>query len=50
VCFLYIVTTMDRRFLRSWWKKETQKRLSFFFVVLARCLDSFEVRAPHISR
>ncbi len=33
---------IERRLLRDWWKKETQKRLLNFFILLARCLDVFE--------
>lgn len=44
LCFLFLLTNIDRRLIREWWRKETQKRLLYFFIVLARCLDVFEVR------
>jgi hypothetical protein len=42
VCAVYLIAGIDRRLLRDWWKKETQKRLLNFFILLARCLDVFE--------
>eukprot|EP00007_Cunea_sp_BSH-02190019_P004159 CAMPEP_0174230200 /NCGR_PEP_ID=MMETSP0417-20130205/1005_1 /TAXON_ID=242541 /ORGANISM="Mayorella sp, Strain BSH-02190019" /LENGTH=1996 /DNA_ID=CAMNT_0015307841 /DNA_START=193 /DNA_END=6183 /DNA_ORIENTATION=- len=44
LCYLWVVKTVRRRFLRKWWKAETSGRVFFFFVVLAKALEVFGFR------
>ena len=43
LCFVYIIKSCSRDLLRSWWRKDTQKRQIHFLSLLATCLQTLEV-------
>ncbi|KAL6049946.1 RasGEF domain-containing protein [Balamuthia mandrillaris] len=42
LCFIYIVKNCSKDLLKSWWKRDTQKRQISFLRLLASCLKAFE--------
>ncbi len=43
VCWVWILRHCDRALLRTWWKKDAQKRHTSFLRILSSCLRVFNV-------
>eukprot|EP01094_Clydonella_sp_ATCC50884_P026649 TRINITY_DN7381_c0_g1_i1.p1 TRINITY_DN7381_c0_g1~~TRINITY_DN7381_c0_g1_i1.p1 ORF type:complete len:1788 (-),score=632.22 TRINITY_DN7381_c0_g1_i1:302-5233(-) len=41
-CFMWIVGNVTKKLLHQWWMKETERRVTSFFLILYNCLGAFE--------
>jgi hypothetical protein len=48
ICLVWVVKNCSLSLLRQWWKKEANKNLKAFFLLLASALQTF--KEPHLKR